>query len=268
MKLQFRTKISRRNAHDLIQLVAKNGNHYHGMRLTSDADVKRAFQSSGYSYEQVVEDCRDFKNRVPIFENLLGSTWTVGEGAQLSRIDAATGKEDLKVTGPGTFTGAAYWGIFEQARHSLERAVELGSYADLQSAAASGIATIEAYITYRAEVWNSSHPDAKLIDSKDHKVSFDDKIDTWIPLMLNGTKLNKSGIEWAHYRQLRGIRDNVLIHSKQSGYSISFEDLAEAANKFRAGIAGLLVQLDLLFAEKVPSIIIRSSFLPDVELSQ
>jgi hypothetical protein len=84
--------------------------------------------------------------------------------------------------------------------------------------------------------------------------------------MTGGKRLDKSIINWPNYKFLRKIRDDNVIHSKTSGYSISDQKLVEYMNKFKTGIARLLVQLHVLFNEKIPSRIIRGSFAPDVEI--
>jgi len=110
------------------------------------------------------------------------------------------------------------------------------------------------------------HPNDLIQDSKTRKISYDDKIELWIPKMTDGKRLDKSIINWPNYKFLRKIRDDNVIHSKTSGYSISDQKLVEYINKFKTGIAKLLVQLHVLFNEKIPSRIIRGSFAPDVEI--
>ena len=97
-------------------------------------------------------------------------------------------------------------------------------------------------------------------------VRFDDKINLWIPKMAKGKKLDKSGVNWKDFRNLRSIRDNLAIHPKFSGHGISYSDLADKINSFRTGIAGLLIQLHILFDERIPGTIIRSAYSPNVEV--
>lgn len=104
------------------------------------------------------------------------------------------------------------------------------------------------------------------MDSKANKISFEDKIDTWISLMTNGIKFNKGIKYWEHFKRLQQIRDNLSIHAKSSGYSISYGDLASIINLFKTGIAGVLIQLHELFGERIPGAIIRGYYAPDVEL--
>ena len=84
--------------------------------------------------------------------------------------------------------------------------------------------------------------------------------------MTGGKRLDKSIINWFNFKNLRKIRNDYVIHSKTTGYSISNQELAEYINKFKTGIAKLLVQLHILFNEKIPSRIIRGAYAPDVEI--
>ncbi|MBC8555609.1 MAG: hypothetical protein H8D23_38850 [Candidatus Brocadiales bacterium] len=264
-KLQFRQKISRRSAHEMILLFAKHGNHYHQTHFRSDADVKRAFQRNGVDYNQLQDKCRDVKNSVPFFENLVGSTWEISSGATASRV-LETGEKDIEVKGPGQLTLLGYWATFEAAKKALDDSVNNISYADFQMAVVQGIASIEGYINHQAEIWNRKNPNDQLSDSKQDIVRFDDKIDLWIPKMTNGKKLDKSGVNWRDFRNLRSIRDNLAIHPKMSGHGTSYSDLANEINSFRTGIAGLLIQLHILFKDRIPRIVIRSAHSPDVEV--
>ncbi len=252
----------------MVILMAKFGEHSLVTRTTfrSDADVKRNYSAQGGDFSRIVEDCRDYSKRIPLFENVLGSTWQVSNGATVSIEDHETGEETNVVKGPGLSALHGYLAIFESAVESINRAVDETSYTDFLSAAAQGVASIEAYINYRVNEWNKKHPDKQLIDSRQKKVSLDTKIDKWIPIMNSGKRMDKGGKTWHHYKILRGIRDDVLIHPKESGQGISLEDLADKINMFRTGIAKNLIQLHLLFDEKIPSKIIRSAFAPDVDV--
>jgi len=164
----------------------------------------------------------------------------------------------------GTDYWSAYHLLYEKASENITRAIDSVSFGDVQVAITSGISSIDAYISHRAEKWNAANPNDLLVDSRDHKVSFDDKIDSWIPKMTGGPKLDKSRQNWTHFKILRGIRDDVMIHAKDSSYGRIAHEIAEAVNMFRTGIACLLIQLHDLFDEKIPSMIIYDSFAPDV----
>jgi len=269
-KLQRKEKISRRASHELVLTMAKQGNHYydiyHNIRFQTDADVKRFFSAQGMDFQDIVQKCRSFKKSVPFFENLIGSTWNVLEGTKVSRVDANTGKKDLPVKGSGTITMSTYWAQYEEAEKALDQSIKNSSFRDFHTALVWGIASIESYIRYRAQEWNKTHSNDLIQNSKNQKVSFDDKIDLWISKMTGGKRLDKSIINWSNFKDLRKIRDDNVIHSKSSGYSISNQKLAEYINKFKTGIAKLLVRLHALFNEKIPSRIIRGAYAPDVEI--
>ena len=232
--------------------MAKRSNHHlellHKLSLKTDTDVAefiRSFTGGNGTLEAMVSHCRDYTQHVPIFENLLGSRLVMG------------GREIVT---------SAYRLLYEKASENLIRALDSVSFGDVQIAITSGISSIDAYVSHRADKWNAVNPDELLIDSRDHKVSFDDKIDSWLPKMTGGLELDKSRQNWTHFKILRGIRDNVMIHAKDPSYERSAQEIAEAINMFRTGIAGLLIQLHDLFDEKIPSMIIYDSFAPDVEV--
>jgi len=264
--LRFKPKLPKRSAKKMIVAFARYGNHYHNIVFKSDADVERALAARGIDFERLAERCRDPKASVPMFENLVGSTATHLGSATISRVDNNTGGIDLETNQPGQLVLYGYWATFETAVRALRRAVLQVSYAEFHSAVVQGVASIEGYINYRADVWNSLHPEDQLLDSRHSKVSLDDKVDKWIPKMTGGKRLYKGDQEWNHFRIIRRIRDDEAIHPKASGYSISLDELADRINMFRAGIAGLLIQMHGLFGEKVPRVVIRAAYAPDVEV--
>ncbi len=113
--------------------------------------------------------------------------------------------------------------------------------------------------------WNDTHPSQPLIDSKTEKVSLDDKIDKWIPIMAGGRRVDKGDARWADFKVLRGIRDEAAVHIKGPVKGVSFVEMARLMNMTRTGIAGLLMHLHELFGEPVPSKIVRGVFAPDIE---
>lgn len=84
--------------------------------------------------------------------------------------------------------------------------------------------------------------------------------------MLGGKKLKKDCQNWRHSRTLRDARHEWAIHTKKRSLAISYKKLRELLNLFRSGIAGLLVDLHLLFGEHIPSIIVKYAYLGDIEL--
>ena len=137
---------------------------------------------------------------------------------------------------------------------------------DIRTCLSNGIASIDTYISHQVLLYNSDQPSEPLIDSKERRVSQDTKIDEWMPKMLGGKRLDKSRTNWQNFKRLRALRDELAIHIKQPTLGISDQQLGELLNLFRSGIAGLVVDLHLLFGEQVPSKIIRYAYLPDIKL--
>ena len=270
-KFCFEDKRTRRATHDMILAMAKYGYRHQQHKFISDADVKRFFLSNGYFWDDLVDQCRKPRAIVPVIENLLGSTWRVSGGVKAAIVsDAATEneKEIVSVEGPGALTGSSYLQLFENAANNLDRCVESANFGDFQSCVSSGIASIDAYITHRALLYNSTHPYEILTDSSQNKVSQDIKIDEWIPKMTGDKKLDKSKANWQNFKRLRTVRDKLAIHVKQSAFCIGDQELCELLNLFSSGIAGLLIDLHLIFGEQIPCQIIRYSYLPDIRLVQ
>ena len=64
---------------------------------------------------------------------------------------------------------------------------------------------------------------------------------------------------------LRAVRDQDDAHPKTSAYAHSFKDMCALLNRFRSGIAGLLLDLCIHFGEKqVPTTVIRRAYLPKI----
>jgi len=161
----------------MVLKMAKLSNHGERIQFSTDASVKRYLKKCGADFKQVVEKCMTFKEKVPFFENLVRSTWTAAKGTKLSNVDKLDGQRKSEVQGPGTLTVSTYWGLFEEALRSRDHSVENSSYSEYQNGVVAGIASIEAYINHRAEIWNKLNPTEKLFDSPSNKVSFQDKID-------------------------------------------------------------------------------------------
>jgi hypothetical protein len=252
----------------MILLFAKRGNHNKNFRLNSDEDVRHVFEANGIDFNNLVEKCRNYPHPIPLFENLISSTaYSVG-GSSLARVDRDTLSVDLQVDGPGTLSLYGYWSEFESAAAALERAIENLSYNDLLVATVHGIASIEGYVNYRAELWNKHNPANQLVDSKAAKISFDDKINIWIPIMTGGRKLDKGEAWWSDFKKLQSVRDDVAVHPKVSARGISYADLSKLINRFGTGIATFLLRLHMLFNDRIPATIIRAAYSPSVEVAE
>ena len=256
-------------AKSLILVMAKYGNHYFCGNLHTEKDVRKYFKDQNAIFDKVVERCRDFNEPVPFIENFALSTWTVsGEGASVARINNGSGDLEQETEAPGELIMSVYWASFEHASQLFHQAIERASSMHFISAVTFGVASIEGYLKYRSEIWNKLHPDQQLIDTKAHSVRFEDKIKEWIPLMTGGKQLDRRTRVWSDFLALQKIRDHQGIHPKQSGRAVSYHQLVNIMNKFRTGIAGFLVDLHILFDEKIPSQIIRVSFTPEIVIQK
>ena len=265
MRYMFRVKDrTRRAANDMIVTMAKHGNHDY--RFSSDADVKRFFAAGGYDFAHVVRASRAPNSTVPLVENLVPGTWSVTGGATVTIVDSRTGVELTEVQGPGTYSPYEYWGRFEDAVRDLHQCLEHASLGEFKGCVSCGLASLEAYMAHRAWLHNSAHPQNQLVGGKHHPVSFDKKVDEWIPAMSGGRKLDKGSRNWADLKALRKFRNEVAIHPKGPPMGMDYGELSCLLNLFRSGIAGLLTDLHLHFRERIPCIIVRYAFLGDIEL--
>jgi len=264
------TRIGRRSAHDLVLTTAKYGDHGPGPhpRFQTDAEVKRFYERAGLPFQEVVERCRDFTRPVPMLENLLDSSHVfvqAGGGGSVAVVDSRE-EEIAKLEEPGVLVMSSYQHLFQTAAKALDRAIEEGSWGEFLSALSNGIASIEAYLNHRAEQWNKRHPEEQLLDSKASKVSFEQKIEVWVPKMTRGGKLDRSDEVWRDFLVLRSLRDHEAIHPKRAVGGVTYQQMAEHMNRFRSGIGMLLVRLHLLFNERIPSRLVRAAYAPNVEV--
>jgi len=263
-------KRGRQETRAMIMNMAKYGNHnYHFERpFNTDEDVEAFFHEHGFDLKQLVEICRQKDKSVPRVENLITSGWTgIAPPGGYVVVEDSLGEElaGFRNGESGRMTTSTYWSRFERAVTSFDSCLATTSYEDLLSSLSSGISSIEAYIGHRVDMHNRLHSEEKLVDSRQNKVSFDDKVKEWIPIM-SGRKFDKGkNRNWADFKVLRAVRDQQDAHPKTSAYAHSFKDMCHLLNRFRGGIAGLLLDLCIHFGEKqVPTIIIRHAYLPKV----
>ncbi len=265
LTVQNRTKA---DSKQLIIAMAKYGNHYMREKLNTENEVNDYLTAKGLSLEALVSHCRDPKQHVPEFENLFGGAVYPDVGAAVTLIDKKTGREGISVQGPGMISGEYYWPQFEKSAKTFEESISKTSYDDFLMSIVLGIASIDSYIAHRKEIWNRNNPNDSLFDSRENKVSFDDKIDIWIPKMTVGMKFDKGDLVWQHHKILREFRDNSIIHTKTSAFALNLHELLDLAGKYRNGIGSFMFRLHLLFKEIVPTRIIRMSFYPDILITE
>ncbi|MBA2714761.1 MAG: hypothetical protein H0U55_14545 [Rubrobacteraceae bacterium] len=261
----------RKDARDMVMALALYGNHYHESdwgNLSTTRRVEEFFAAGDYTLGEVIEECRDKDSRVPLLENLIPiSGWKVGggPGVVVSHTDSE-GNEVARLEGESGFMVAATdAALFEKAVDDFERAIARMSYTEYLSALANGLASIEAYIAQKAYQHNVRNPGDELLDDKDHKVAFEDKIREWAPKMA-GAKLDLGNKHWAHFQRLKRVRDTEHTHTKSPALHISYRELCKLLNLFRTGIAGLSLNLHALFGDTTPSVVVKYAFHPDIKL--
>jgi hypothetical protein len=215
-------------------------------------------KKQGACLTDIVEECRDTTQSVPIFENLIGSTWNV-KGATISRVNPETGQMEEVISGDGEVADADYWAIFEQADDTFQSSVENERYFEFLHAVTLGVASIESYLNYRVAYWNGANPENKISD-QERVSNIEYKIDRLVPLMTNGINVNKSGQEWQHFVNLKKMRNNQIIHTKSAYSAKTKTELKNEMNEFHNGIAGLLLHLHILFNASCPSRIIKAYY--------
>jgi hypothetical protein len=261
-ELAVRPLISARESEKMIWAFVFHGEHdqREAMKGSPKSAIERWFAENDQPLRNVIARCRTFSRAVPFLENFAGSTFysSSGEGGEsvLSMYKSGKSEPEVEVVGAGS-VGVDYVSKFESACRSRDRTISTGSYDELDTTIIKGVSAIEAYISHRE--WNET----ELLDEKRAKVSFEDKIKSWIPTMTNGKKLDLSGTTWQDFLFLQKIRDGA-VHSKQFARGASFLDLAGGLNKFKTGVAKLTFDLHVMFEEPVPRSVIRAMFFPEV----
>lgn len=256
---QKKKRIPERDAHKMIVLMAKHGNHYkdiHGV-IKSVKYIKDHFKQNGMSFSKEVSRCRNFDNSVHLYENLLGAQWVV-QGASVSRYDPISGEQKRIISGNGVCNESDYWANFDIAREDFEDAIKLGKYERLLSAVNAGLAAIEAFLNQeymrRLRVTNEDPALQKELESK---------FTEWVP-KFTGQKFDKSHKAWAHFKELKKLRNEGFQHRKSLVTGVTFEKFEKELNMFRTGICQILLDLHILFNVRCTTWIIRYSFYPDV----
>jgi len=266
---RIKEKMSRRDTEIMIQLMAQHGRHIFSFRLRQKRyrDVRHLFECHGVDYDRTVETCRNWEVPVPLGENILdGSTWHVG-GTAGGTVEIQTGDDTIVARAPSVLVTHDYLKKFELALDAFHRCIRVGDPGDMISCASQGVHSLDAYLLYRARIYNKGKRlSERLVDTKQQPVSFERKVDEWVPKMCAGRSLDKGTKNWSDFKKLQAVRHDLGVHPKASGFSFGPAQICEYLNMFRAGTAGLLLELHLLFRDSIPRKIIRYAFLPDVEV--
>src|SRR5512138_1791350 len=118
------TSISSAESREMIEMFTQAGEHHLAFRFRSPDDVAACFKQNGYDFATVVEQCRDPREGVPMFENLLGSTWTVGAGhVIITDVHLDGTAKQRTVEESEDFTLFRYARLFEAAAAARRRAI-------------------------------------------------------------------------------------------------------------------------------------------------
>ena len=259
--------ISSAEAREMIEMFTQAGEHHLAFRFRSPDDVIACFKQNGYDFAAVVEECRDPRHGVPMFENLLGSKWTVGAGHVIItdvHLDGTAQQQTVEES--QDFTLSRYARLFEAAAAARRRAIDNADSDEIETAFIKGVVSIEAFLNAQAANWNAKQGTPELIDSLKKRLSIETKINQWIPRITAGRSFDKTTNFWTAFKQVRDQRNEEGIHPKTTARIFSVEEIANHANLFRFAIAGMLVQLHLTIPLQIPSPIIRSLFAPDVSV--
>jgi hypothetical protein len=264
--LRYKGKIPKKQAADKIMLYASFSKIGMPLKLKTRKQVVAFYAAQGIQFESVVELCRNPQNQVPHFENLITSTWNAHPGdGQIALVDDNL-NEQVQVQGAGVIEFSSYEAHFRAACKARDRAVSEGAVEGLMECLSPGFASIESFLSWRASLWNETRPNDTLQDSRETKVSLEDKIKDWIPKITGGREIPRDGQLWMDFKYLKGLRDNFVIHPKKHAYAFSYKEIARSLNSFRSGLADLLGRTHCLMGIPVPSIVINAVTWPDVEV--
>jgi hypothetical protein len=246
----------------IFTLVKWGDHHWDNARAWSIDDMRRKIPD----YAAVLADARA-GGTIPYFESIAGTTWQTGGsngGAGIGIRNPITGEEST-LGGPGVIEFAGYVGRFETAVAAWHRSIGRESHSEFLIAVGDGIASIETYVNTKAAEWNALHPTDLLRDTKTHRTSFLEKVDSWVPKMA-GAALDASKPFRANLGDIKVYRDKVAIHPKHTVAAVELLELARLLNLFTTGIAVPLFNLHQVFTQACPSIIIRAAYAAAVQV--
>ena len=155
--LRFKSKISLQQAVDKVVYHAMVGEHNISPRPTTKPEACKLLLSWGKNPNEIAEKCRDYREIVPYFENILKPTWQFPGSGKVEIVDTNSFKSLGGISDPGTISLSVYKTSFDTACKARDRAVENASYVDFQTAIVHGIASIEGYISELAREWNKQN---------------------------------------------------------------------------------------------------------------
>ncbi|MHB1949359.1 MAG: hypothetical protein ACYCQI_14745 [Gammaproteobacteria bacterium] len=256
--------ISPKEAEKLIfDMVRYSNNTYsYKMKNVTDINIKKWFAANKVQWRDLVAKARKPGIILPFVENIVGADFTVicsAEGGVTTTV-MHHGHESAKLVGSGQISMAGYHSKYTMALEARRDAINKGSYSELLNCATHGIASIEAYISSKANIWNKQHN--RIVFPVDAVSNLDTKLD-WL-IVMTGQALEKQGAIWNHFSDYRNLNNGNFKHNATGAQAASFNDMVKVLNKFRTGIAEILFKLHMLCKEPVPSNIVRGMYLPEV----
>jgi len=237
--------------------------------LRTEEGVKRLLADQGYTdFCKLVEDeeARPKNAVLPLETHLFSEGWGIKlpPGEQSYAAIRQGDREVARIQGEsGRFVLTQYQERFKDSGRNLERCTsgEEANYGDLLSSFADGLASIEAFVNYMANPHLQRMP-----RGQDKLVHLDFKLDFWIPLLSEGRSIDKSGLSWQHFQEIRNIRNERQSHPKAGVYGVSDSAFCHQANLWRNGIALMLLYLHATTGRLAPPELVKRAHMPDIEL--
>jgi hypothetical protein len=274
-KLVVDSCISATEARELIFYFIRWGEHSKDdLRTLPDMELEVELDRRGYGLSRQIEVLQNNPHgAISWFENLMkGSTWEIyaSPGTKITHSFIVDGVEvTRKDVENHAIVGQAHRAHFFAACNARDEAISKSSFDSFNTALSNGFSSIEAYFTLRVAVYNSKCEDpSKRLEEKRPKggfVSLDQKIKEWLPIMCGITvDINSDG--WGHYKYLRQLRHDMVIHPKPDAALTTLDELADGINQFRYGVGALMFLLHQAFQEPMDSSIIRAMRYPTVRV--
>jgi len=235
--------------------------------LRTEEGVKRLLADRGYTdFRKLVEQVRPKDAVLPLEVHLFSEGWGIKlpPGGQSFAAIRQGDRELARIQGEsGRFVLTQYQERFKDSVRNLERCTsgEEANYGDLLSCFADGLASIESFVNYMAEPHLQRLP-----RGQDKRVGLDFKLDNWTPLLSEGRSIDKSGLWWQHFQEIRDVRNERQSHPKASVYGVSDSTFCHQANLWRNGIALMLLYLHATTGRLAPPELVKRAHMPDIEL--
>lgn len=233
--------------------------------LTKDSLTKNINFNSKKTLEEYAEEARTF-SKYCYLENILDHQpkWTSSSAPSV--IEFVGEKEIIRDFPIGTneYALSTVDALFFDSYTYFVKSVEESNIPDFISSVNKGISAIEYSLRKAAENYNIINGGNILIDDINNKVSFNDKIDKWIPT-ITGKKFDKSTKTWESFQILREFRNDKDQHFKGL-YGFNYDNKLKLMNIYKHGIASMIFELEKMFGNRISSLIIRAKYFPTINL--